>query len=272
LDTPHRDNDLIKLLKSDVNKGFRFVVETYSSKLYWHIRRLVILHEDADDVLQNTFINAWKNIGEFRSGSSLYTWLYAVATNESLTLINKRKKNETASLDDIGSYFANSLEGSTMFDDDEAYIKLQNAILHLPDKQRVVFNLKYFDKMTYKDMSKVLNTSEGTLAGEEAESGKNGLIKRLRPYLAVAASVAVLVLISYLVVRVFMPSDDAELIPEISMQEFSESYLDDIDILVLEENAGYLLFSEEIPEVSNSEIVDYLLLDNIDINEIYELL
>jgi hypothetical protein len=122
----------------------------------------------------------------------------------------------------------------------------------------------YFEEVN----SKIISAT----AGEETESGKKGLIKRLRPYLAVAASVAVLVLISYLAVRVFMPSDDAELIPEISMQEFSESYLDDIDILVLEENAGYLLFSEEVPEVSNSEIVDYLLLENIDINEIYELL
>jgi hypothetical protein len=122
----------------------------------------------------------------------------------------------------------------------------------------------YFEEVNRKIIS--------ATAGEEAESGKKGLIKRLRPYLAVAASVAVLVLISYLAVRVFMPSDDAEPIPEISMQEFSESYLDDIDILLLEENAGYLLFSEEIPEVSNSEIVNYLLLDNIDINEIYELL
>ena len=163
MNTPDQDKDLIRLLKTDVNKGFRIVVETYSTRLYWHIRRLVILHEDANDALQNTFISAWKNIGEFRRESSLYTWLYAIATNESLTLLNKRKRNETASLDDIGSYFANSLEGSTWFDGDEAQVRLQNAILQLPEKQRVVFNLKYFDEMTYEDMSKVLKTSEGAL-------------------------------------------------------------------------------------------------------------
>ena len=163
MNTPDQDKDLIRLLKTDVNKGFRIVVETYSTRLYWHIRRLVILHEDANDALQNTFISAWKNIGEFRRESSLYTWLYAIATNESLTLLNKRKRNETASLDDIGSYFANSLEGSTWFDGDEAQTRLQNAILQLPEKQRIVFNLKYFDKMTYEDMSKVLKTSEGAL-------------------------------------------------------------------------------------------------------------
>ncbi|OFY58828.1 MAG: RNA polymerase subunit sigma [Bacteroidetes bacterium RBG_19FT_COMBO_42_10] len=163
MSTPDQDKDLIQLLKKDVNKGFRLVVETYSSKLYWHIRRLVILHEDADDALQNTFINAWKNIRGFRNESSLYTWLYAIATNESLTLINKRKRNTTTSLEDIGSYLANSIEGSTWFDGDEAQTRLQNAILQLPEKQRIVFNLKYFDKMTYEDMSKVLKTSEGAL-------------------------------------------------------------------------------------------------------------
>ncbi len=157
------DFDIIQLLKTDVNKGFRLVVEKYSKKLYWHIRRLVILHEDADDALQNTFINAWKNIGEFRNESALYTWLYVIATNEALALINKRKRNASVSLDDIGSYLANSIEGSTWFDGDEAQVKLRNAILKLPDKQRIVFNLKYFDEMTYEDMSKVLKTSEGAL-------------------------------------------------------------------------------------------------------------
>ena len=158
-----QDNDLIRLLQNDVSKGFNLVVEKYSSRLYWHIRRLVILHEDTDDALQNTFMNAWKNIGEFRNESSLYTWLYTIATNESLSIINKRKRNSAISLDDIGSYFASSAEGSTWFDGDEAEIKLQNAILKLPEKQRIVFNLKYFDDMTYHEMSKVLKTSEGAL-------------------------------------------------------------------------------------------------------------
>jgi RNA polymerase sigma factor (sigma-70 family) len=163
LNNSDQDIEITLLLKTDVIKGFRLAVERYSSKLYWHIRRLVILHEDADDALQNTFINAWRNIGNFRSESSLYTWLYAIATNESLALINKRKRNASISLDDLGAYFANSVEGSTWFDGDEAQLKLQNAILQLPDKQRVVFNLRYFDEMTYEDMSKVLKTSEGAL-------------------------------------------------------------------------------------------------------------
>jgi RNA polymerase sigma-70 factor, ECF subfamily len=157
------DSDIFELLKTDINKGFRLVVERYSSKLYWHIRRLVILHDDADDALQNTFVSAWRNIDNFRNESSMYTWLYAIATNESLAIINRRTKNAAVSLDDLESYFANSLEGSTWFDGDEAQVKLQNAILQLPEKQRIVFNLKYFDEMTYEDMSKVLNTSVGAL-------------------------------------------------------------------------------------------------------------
>jgi RNA polymerase sigma factor (sigma-70 family) len=157
------DINISEILKTDRNKGFRFVVEKYSSKLYWHIRRLVILHEDADDALQNTFINAWKSMGDFRNESSLYTWLYTIATNEALTLINKRKKNATVSLDGLENHFAESQEGSTWFDGDAAQVKLQNAILKLPDKQRVVFNLKYFDDMTYEEMSKVTNTSQGAL-------------------------------------------------------------------------------------------------------------
>lgn len=156
-------DNISELLRTDLNKGFRLVVEKYSSKLYWHIRRLVILHEDADDALQNTFINAWRSLGDFRNESSLYTWLYTIATNEAISLINKRKRNAAISIDDLGSHFANSQEGSTWFDGDEAQIKLQNAILHLPDKQRIVFNLKYFDKMSYEEMSKVLETSEGAL-------------------------------------------------------------------------------------------------------------
>jgi RNA polymerase sigma-70 factor, ECF subfamily len=157
------DNGIFELLKSDVNKGFCLIVEKYSSRLYWHIRRLVILHEDANDTLQNTFVNAWRNIDNFRNESSIYTWLYAIATNEALAIINKRTRLATVSLDDLGSYFANSREGSTWFDGDEAQVKLQNAILQLPEKQKIVFNLKYFDDMTYEDMSKVLNTSVGAL-------------------------------------------------------------------------------------------------------------
>jgi RNA polymerase sigma-70 factor, ECF subfamily len=157
------DNEIISLLETDLNKGFSLIVERYSKRLYWHIRRLVILHEDADDALQNTFISSWRNISKFRNESSLYTWLYTIATNEALNMLNKRKKNASVSLDNLSSFFMNSLEGSTWFDGDEAQFRLQNAILKLPEKQRIVFNLKYFDEMTYEDMSVILKTSTGAL-------------------------------------------------------------------------------------------------------------
>lgn len=157
------DSDIIELLRSDQGKGFRLMVERYSRKLYWHIRRLVILHEDADDALQNTFVNVWRNISTFRNESALYTWLYTVATNEALTLIKKRNRNNTLPLDDLGSHFAGSAEGSSWFDGDEAQVILQNAILSLPEKQRIVFNLRYYEDMPYEEMSRVLDTSVGAL-------------------------------------------------------------------------------------------------------------
>lgn len=175
---PDQDIEIFQLLKTDVNRAFTVLVEKYSSRLYWHIRRLVILHEDADDALQNTFINAWKNIGEFRSHSTLFTWLYAIATNEALAIINKRKRNETVALEDVKSILANSSEGNTWFDGDEAQVKLQNAILQLPEKQRIVFNLKYFEDITYEEMSRILNTSEGAL-----KASFHHAVKKIEKYL-----------------------------------------------------------------------------------------
>lgn len=160
------------MVRADLNKGFSLLVGTYSQKLYWHIRRIVILHEDANDALQNTFINVWKNINGFRNDSSLYTWLYAIATNEALAVLNKRRKNSTVALDDIAGFFENSTEGSTWFDGDEAEKKLQNAILRLPEKQRIVFNLRYYDEMSYEEMSKVLDTSEGALKASYHHAAK----------------------------------------------------------------------------------------------------
>lgn len=172
------DNDILNLLETDINKGFGLLVGKYSTRLYWHIRRIVILHEDANDALQNTFINAWRNISGFRKESSLYTWLFTIATNEAFTLLNKRSKNRAVSLDDLDVFFTNSIEGNTWFDGDEAQKKLQNAILQLPEKQRIVFNLKYYEEMTYEDMSIVLNTSEGAL-----KASYHHAVKKIEKYL-----------------------------------------------------------------------------------------
>jgi len=142
-------------------RAFEEIVNYYSQPLYWQIRRLVVEHDDADDVLQNTFIKAWTNISSFRGESKLSTWLYKIAYNESLTFLNH--KREQMSIDDLNSMAIDSLESDPYFDGDETQIMLQQAINTLPDKQKAVFNMKYFEEMKYEDMSKITGTSVGAL-------------------------------------------------------------------------------------------------------------
>ena len=149
-------------------RAFEEIVNHYSQPLYWQIRRLVVDHEDADDVLQNTFIKAWTNITTFRGESKLSTWLYKIAYNESLTFLSKQK--DTISLDtnvldddDDAPTLANTLESDTYFDGDETEAMLQAAVASLPAKQRAVFNMKYFQEMKYEDMAEITGTSVGAL-------------------------------------------------------------------------------------------------------------
>ena len=143
--------------------AFGLVIEHYSSTLYWQIRRMVIDHDDANDVLQNTFLKAWTSIDNFRGDAKLSTWLYKIAINESITFINKKKMQNNVSLDDDESFLVNTLESDEWFDGDEAQLLLQRAIATLPEKQRLVFNLRYYDEMKYEDMSEILGTSTGAL-------------------------------------------------------------------------------------------------------------
>ena len=143
--------------------AFGKVIEHYSEQLYWHIRRMVIDHDDTNDVLQNTFIKAWTNIDNFRGDAKLSTWLYKIAINESITFINKKKVQNNISLDDDDSFLVNNLEADRYFDGDEAQQKLQRAIATLPEKQRLVFNMRYYDEMKYEEMSEILGTSVGAL-------------------------------------------------------------------------------------------------------------
>lgn len=172
------EEEIISLLHTDAEKAFRLIIDNYGSRLYWHIRRMVIIHDDADDALQNTFISAWKNIAGFRYDSSLLTWLWSIATNEALTLIRKRERHSTVSLDDLDGIFEQAAEGNSYFDGDEASVKLQNAILKLPDKQRSVFNMKYFDDMSYEEMSGVTGTSVGAL-----KASYHHAVKKIEQYL-----------------------------------------------------------------------------------------
>jgi RNA polymerase sigma-70 factor (ECF subfamily) len=144
-------------------KGFTYIIQKYQERLYWHIRRLVLAHDDANDVLQNVFVKVWKNLEGFREDAQLYTWLYKIATNECLTFLEKQKKNNAVSLSDVETGLSNTLKADAQFDPNKLEWKLQKAILKLPEKQRIVFNLRYYDEMPYEEMSRVLDTSEGAL-------------------------------------------------------------------------------------------------------------
>lgn len=157
------DSEILRRLESDPGDGFRLLVEKYSRRLYWHVRRIVVTHEDTDDAVQNTFINCWKNIGNFRQQSSIYTWLYSIATNEALMIIRKRKRLAGVPVENLRDIFLLSEEGDSWFDGDEAVAKLQNAILTLPEKQRLVFNMRYYDDMSYEDISRITGTTVGAL-------------------------------------------------------------------------------------------------------------
>lgn len=143
--------------------SFTQLVNKYQERLYWHIRRMVVEHEDANDILQNVFIKVWKNLAEFREESNLYTWLYRIGTNEALTWIEQQKKRTSVSISGNEDLFSEKLQAQKDFDPSKIEWKLQQAVQTLPEKQRVVFNLRYFDEMPYEEMSGVLGTSVGAL-------------------------------------------------------------------------------------------------------------
>ena len=159
------DKELLNQFNEPATKetGYTRIIKKYQEKLYWHIRRMVIEHEDANDVLQNMFIKVWKGLDNFREDSQLYTWLYRIATNECLTFLEQQKKRSSVSLSDVESGLSNRLQADKDFDANKLEWKLQVAIQQLPEKQRVVFNLRYYDEMPYEKMSRVLETSEGAL-------------------------------------------------------------------------------------------------------------
>ena len=163
--TDDQDKDLLKRFRdsSSRNMAFNELVNRYQERLYWHIRRIVIDHDDADDVLQNTFIKAFKNLDKFREDSQLFTWLYRIATNESLTFLKKKKKNVFVSMDEVSHQLSSTLESAPELSGDAIQLKLQRAILTLPTKQRLVFNMKYFDEMKYEEIAQVTGTSVGAL-------------------------------------------------------------------------------------------------------------
>lgn len=158
------DNELVSMLRDPLTRrdGFSTLVRQYSEQLYWKIRHVVLNHEDSNDVLQNVFVKAWNNLETFQGKSSLSTWLYRIAVNESLDFMRKQKNTNCVSADEDMAV-ANRLLADNYFDGDETQAQLQEAVSKLPEVQRIVFTMKYFDEMKYSEISKVLHTSEGAL-------------------------------------------------------------------------------------------------------------
>ncbi|MFW5793057.1 MAG: RNA polymerase sigma factor [Bacteroidota bacterium] len=161
----YSDDELIDLFHNSDNANYAFslIVKKYQTQVYWHVRRMIVDHEDTSDIVQDVFVKAWKALGNFRNDSALYTWLYRIATNEAITFLNKKKKRFLISFNDVEHALSEKLENDAYFDGDEIQKKLQKAILTLPPKQRAVFNMRYFDEMKYEDMAKVLKKSTGAL-------------------------------------------------------------------------------------------------------------
>jgi len=161
----YNESEIISQLH-DENKqraAFEVLVNRHGEPLYWHIRKMTISHDDANDLLQNTFMKAWMNIESFRGESKLSTWLYRIAINECITFLNRQKMRNQVSISNGEMPLLNILESDGYFEGDEAQLKLQKAIITLPDKQRLVFNMRYFDDMKYEEMSEILGTSVGAL-------------------------------------------------------------------------------------------------------------
>jgi RNA polymerase sigma-70 factor (ECF subfamily) len=149
--------------KNQREKAFRELITAYKERLYWHIRKIVLNHDDADDVLQNTFIKVFRNIDKFQGDSKLYTWMYRIATNEAITFINNRAKKMHITSEEVQQAAISNLKEDVYFEGSEIQLKLQRAIATLPQKQQLVFNMKYFDDITYEDLSTILETSVGGL-------------------------------------------------------------------------------------------------------------
>ena len=176
----YTEDELVKRLHdpSTQRNAFEQLVNLYGEKLYWQIRRMALNHDDANDLLQNTFLKAWLNIDYFRGDARLSTWLYKIAVNECITFLNRQRNLNNISVDDADVFLLERLKGDAYFDGNLAQMKLQEAVLRLPEKQRLVFNMKYFGEMKYEDMSEILGTSVGAL-----KASYHHAVKKIEKYL-----------------------------------------------------------------------------------------
>lgn len=174
------EKELIIALKSpyESEKAFQVLVDQYKERLYWHIRKIVLNHDDADDILQNTFIKVYKNIHKFEGNSKLYTWMYRIATNEAITFLNKKAKKKNITIEEVKNQLIENLKSDIYFEGNQIQIILQKAINTLPQKQQLVFNMKYFEDHTYEDLSEILETSVGGL-----KSSYHIAVKKITAYI-----------------------------------------------------------------------------------------
>lgn len=170
----YNEDEIIARLKNPISQkqAFGKVVHHYSEKIYWQVRKMVVSHDDANDLVQNTFLKAWVNINSFRGEAKLSTWLYRIAINECITFLNTQRQRNNVSVDEADSFLLGKLEGDDYFDGDAAALKLQQAILTLPEKQRLVFNLRYFEELSYEQISEILGTSVGALKASYHHAAK----------------------------------------------------------------------------------------------------
>jgi len=168
------DHELLEKIRKEEsrNYGFNLLVRKYQERIYWHVRKMVIVHEDADDLVQEIFIKVWKNLPAFRGDSQLFTWIYRIATNECLNFLKKKKRRYFLPLHDVTRELSQKLDHSGYISGDEIQMKLQKALLKLPDKQRLVFNMKYFEEMKYEDISEITDTSVGSLKASYHHAAK----------------------------------------------------------------------------------------------------
>ena len=174
------EQSLVSALQSNDEKerAFKILITEYKERLYWHIRKIVLNHDDTDDVLQNTFIKIFRNINSFKADSKLYTWMYRIATNEAITFINKRAKRANISSKEVQETILSRLETDVYFEGDHIQLQLQKAIATLPQKQRLIFNMKYFEEHTFEQLSEILETSVGGL-----KSSYHIAVKKITAYL-----------------------------------------------------------------------------------------
>lgn len=172
------DEEILNLIQQNIDKGFRLLLKEFQQPVYYHVRQMVYNHEDANDITQNAFIKIYKNIGKFEGKSKLFTWIYRIATNEALNFIQQKARKNHVNYEDVAYEMSKNLEADAFFNGDEAELKLEQAVAQLPEKQRLVFKMKYFENMKYGEISEVLETSVGAL-----KASYHHAVKKLESFL-----------------------------------------------------------------------------------------